>query len=298
MQEKKEPFNFLINQKETLNVTPFKKEDLNNNQDTIITEKNFYSYYKQELDYSYPKSFVFAAAGIYCKNLFEYLHSIAHVSKNIRCIFIHNPTLCDNITIVKRYKKKLFSKMPWIKKYIKKLPNIDYSIPFFCELVSKFKGQSYNPFEKQIIDYANEMADSSAFCSTPIIISYDAHCKNDAHLLYEILVNDRYKNIKLPVLLIDASIQDFKTVVNTIISRHYQHNLFHALMSEHNKEVINSGVSKKTEKKLEFARWFTSKTPLQQSLIRIQYMIQLLGIIVLCYKTSTLFYCWCKNFYR
>lgn len=249
MQEENGPFNFLINQN---NVTHFKKEDSNNNQDPLITEKNFYSYYKQELDYSCPKSFIFATSGNKCQYLFSYLDSIAHVSKNIRCIFVHNPTLCKNITITKRYKEKLFSKIPWIKKYIKKLPyiyyDIDYIIPFFCELISRLKGRSYNPFEKHIIDYANSMATSSAFCGTPIIISYDTHCKNDAHLLYEILVNDRYKNIKSPVLLVDTSKQDLKTVVTTIISTHYQYNLFHELMNEHNQEVINSGVSKKTKK--------------------------------------------------
>lgn len=299
MQEENEPFNFLINQN---NVTHFKKEDSNNNQDTLITENNFYSYYKEKLDHSCPKSFIFAASGNKCQYLFSYLNSVVHVSKNIRCIFVHNPTLCKNITITKTYKKKLFSKIPWIKKYIKKLPyidyDIDYIIPFFCELISRLKGRSYNPFEKHIIDYANSMATSSAFCGTPIIISYDTHFKDDAHSLYEILVNDRYKNIKSPVLLLDTSKQDFQTVVTTIISTHYQYNLFHALMNKHNKEVINSGVSKKTEKKLQFAGWFTSQTPLQQYSIRTQYIINLLGAILLCYKSATLFYCWCKNFYR
>lgn len=234
---------------------------------------------------------VFAATDNCCKYLFSYLNSIIYETKNIRCIFIHNPTLYQNARITKRYKSTLSSIIPCIEK----LPYLGYIIPLFHELASKLKGQSHDAFAKDIIHYAHNISHSNTFYNIPIVITYDKDFSDDAFSLHEILI----RNPSLPkechnkIVLLTTQRDNLKIFINNIISTYFINNLFEKLMNSENGILINTDRSNKTNKMIQNAQWFQSKTPLQQFLIRrtrdLGLLVLLFGTIVCCYKTIKTF---------
>jgi hypothetical protein len=234
--------------------------------------------------------FILAATDSNCKYLFSYLNSIKNDQKQIRCIFIHSPTLSENATITKKYKREFIKKLPRAKEFIKKLSYLDLIIPLFYELISKLEGESYDAFKREIIHDVDDIANSGSFCTTPIVIThYGCPIDDDTKSLHEILLNDRVKDIKNPVLLLDSSISGFKVMTNNIISTYYKNEPFTNIMHQKNKETANWKTQPETTKKLQNARWFASKTPWQRFMIRrardIGLLTLLFGIIFCCSKT-------------
>jgi hypothetical protein len=215
--------------------------------------------------YSDSKSFILAATGDHCQDLFSYLDSIKtkpDIIEKIRCIFIQHPRVSKNRKITKRYTKGL----------LKKLPYASIIIPLIYEF---FKGTPHDAFAPDIIHYAHNISCQNSFCSIPIVITYSDNFSDDALSLHAILIrNPAFTQTADPaqsnsVVLLATKEPHFELWINNIISTYYEKDLFKKFMEQQNESLLETNKSDETNRMIEQTTWFASKTPTQRTLIRL-----------------------------